>query len=133
MKEKVVGYGVPEERVSVIPNYVDTMLFRPLEGQEGGKARIVFIGRLSAQKNPLLLLEALEGLDLELDMVGDGDLRATAEREAARPGVKARLHGNLPHQNLPEMSNAVRLFVLPSSYDRHPKTLLKALVLDRKT
>src|SRR3546814_7444023 len=24
MKEKVVGYGVPEERVSVIPNYVDT-------------------------------------------------------------------------------------------------------------
>src|SRR3546814_6544010 len=40
MKEKVVGYGVPEERVSVIPNYVDTMLFRPLEGQEGGKAQI---------------------------------------------------------------------------------------------
>src|SRR3546814_15239810 len=93
MKEKVVGYGVPEERVSVIPNYVDTMLFRPLEGQEGGKARIVFIGRLSAQKNPLLLIEALEGLDLELDMVGDGDLRATAEREAARRGVKARQIG----------------------------------------
>src|SRR3546814_7383738 len=87
---------------------------------------IVFIGRLSAQKNPLLLIEALEGLDLELDMVGDGDLRATAEREAARRGVKARLHGNLPHQNLPEMINAGRIFVLPSSYEGHPKTLLRS-------
>src|SRR3546814_13573523 len=102
------------------------MLFRPLEGQEGGKARIVFIGRLSAQKNPLLLIEALEGLDLELDMVGDGDLRATAEREDARRGVKARIHGNLPHQNLPEMFNAGRIFVLPFSYEGTPKTPLDA-------
>src|SRR3546814_4760578 len=60
-------------------------------------------------------------------MVGDGDLRATAEREAARRGVKARLHGNLPHQNLPEMINAGRIFVLPSSYEGHPKTLLEAM------
>src|SRR3546814_17088691 len=60
-------------------------------------------------------------------MVGDCDLRATAEREAARRGVKARLHGNLPHQNLPEMINAGRIFVLPSSYEGHPKTLLEAM------
>src|SRR3546814_13121495 len=71
MKEKVVGYGVPEERVSVIPNYVDTMLFRPLEGQEGGKASIGFIGRLSAQKNPLLPHEALDGPELAVEQVGD--------------------------------------------------------------
>src|SRR3546814_19405107 len=60
-------------------------------------------------------------------MVGDGDLRATAERDAARRGVKARLHGNLPHQNLPEMIHAGRIFVLPSSYEGHPKTLLEAM------
>src|SRR3546814_15757358 len=103
MKEKVVGYGVPEERVSVIPNYVDTMLFRPLEGQEGGKARIAFIGRLCARTNTLPLIEALERIDLARAMVGDGDLPGTAETEAARRGVTTRLHGNLPHQTLPEI------------------------------
>src|SRR3546814_7499315 len=39
MKEKVGGYGETEGRVSVIPNYVATDMFRPPAGQEGGKGR----------------------------------------------------------------------------------------------
>src|SRR3546814_21029898 len=52
MKENVVGHGVPEERVSGLPNYVDTILFRQPERTAGGKAHIVFIGSPTTQKKP---------------------------------------------------------------------------------
>jgi glycosyltransferase involved in cell wall biosynthesis len=132
MKRQVIGYGVPAHSVSIVPNYVDTALFcspgdhRGAAGREE-RQRIVFVGRIAEQKNPLLLIEALEGLDVALDMVGQGELRDRAEEEARRRSVAVTFHGNLPHECLPEIINAGRVFVLPSHYEGHPKTLLEAM------
>jgi glycosyltransferase involved in cell wall biosynthesis len=132
MKRQVVAYGIPANRVSIVPNYVDAALFcssghRSSAAGREGRQRIVFIGRIGEQKNPLLLIEALEGLDVAVDMVGQGELRDRAEEEARRRGVAVTFHGNLPHERLPEIVNAGRMFVLPSHYEGHPKTLLEAM------
>ena len=127
MRDEVAGYGVPVDRVSVVPNYVDTALFKPSPASHGGNRRVAFIGRLTAQKNILLLVQALAGLEVELDIVGQGELREEIEAEARRRGVVATFHGSLPHERLPEIINSADLFVLPSHYEGHPKTLLEAM------
>jgi len=127
MRDRLVGYGVEAGQLSVIPNYVDTRLFAPAEDAAPAGRRLVFIGRLEAQKNPLALVRALRGLGVTLDVVGEGSLRAALAGEAERCGVALRLHGRLPHHALPAIIRAGSLYVLPSLYEGHPKTLLEAM------
>ena len=119
-------YGIDGERVRVIPNYVDTDLFRPARERPAGK-RICFIGRLVEQKNLFALVEALEGLDVELVIIGDGHLRRPLEEEARRRGLSATFLGSRPHAELAEILNGSLMFVLPSHYEGHPKVLLEAM------
>lgn len=127
MRVQLHAYGVKADAVSVIPNYVDTNAFAPSEASGVGGRRVVFIGRLEEQKNPLALIQALQGLDVKLDMVGEGSLHAAIAAEAKRLAVQVHFHGNLPHLQLPSIIRAGALFVLPSRYEGHPKTLLEAM------
>ena len=120
-------YGVDGSRVQVIPNYVDTETFRPRANATRESLRICFVGRLDDQKNPVALVEAVAGLDAELVMVGAGRLQGEVERAAAERGVRLRLPGRLPHEELPELFSTCDLFVLPSNYEGHPKALLEAM------
>src|SRR5919108_2876015 len=86
----VERYGVPEERARVIPNYVDTEAFRPGPSPHNDPPRVCFVGRLDDQKNPLALVEAASGLDVELVMVGAGKLQSELERRGGGPGGRRR-------------------------------------------
>jgi glycosyltransferase involved in cell wall biosynthesis len=119
-------YGLPESKVKVIPNYVLTDLFSP-GGVNSIPNRLCFIGRLEAQKNPLTLIEACTGLDVELVMVGDGPLREAIEQKANRIGAKVQLLGNQPHARLPDILRQSSLFLLVSPHEGHPKALLEAM------
>ena len=127
MRVRLREYGLPDERLSVIPNYVDTGVFSPSTAPAVSGRRVIFVGRLDEQKNPITLVQALAGLDVTLDLVGEGRLRSSVEAEARRRGVDVRFHGNLPHLALPAIIRAGDLFVLPSHYEGHPKTLLEAM------
>lgn len=123
--EIVARYQLPPEKISVIPNYVDTALFTP--APRPAAARLCFIGRLEVQKNPLALVEAVAGLEAELVMIGEGSLRPEIEALAAQRGVALSLPGNLPNTELPAQLQNSAIFVLPSLYEGHPKTLVEAM------
>ncbi len=128
MQESVVErYGVAKEKISVIPNYVDTELFQPEVGVSRNPRRICFVGRFHPQKNPLALLDAIEGLDVELEMVGDGPLADEVRQKVSDRGLPVRFLGNVPHRALPSILNGAGLFVLPSHYEGHPKAVLEAM------
>ena len=67
-------YQLPPDRVRVIPTYVDTSLFAPAQCEAPGPSRLLYVGRLEQEKNPGVLLDAVEGLKVELLMVGKGSL-----------------------------------------------------------
>jgi len=120
-------YGVPEDRLRVIPNCVDTEVFRPDGGARRDPRRVCFVGRLQEEKNPAALVEAARGLDLELVLVGRGPLEGALREKALRDGVRVRFLGIVPNRELPAVLNGCGAFVLPSFYEGHPKALIEAM------
>ena len=110
----------------VIPNYVETNRFRP-NGQVAKDTDVIFVGRLSPEKNLEALLEAVKSLGLTTTIVGAGDLREPLESCFGCMEGRLRWQGMVPNSELPAWLNDAKLFVLPSHYEAHPKTLLEAM------
>lgn len=128
MREYIqTNYAVLGERITVIPNYVDTGLFQPAVADEEAKNRLCFIGRLEKQKNVVALLEAVKGLDVDLDIIGSGSLEEDLRQKAAQEGIAAHFLGNLPHTALSQHIHRAALYVQPSLYEGNPKTILEAM------
>jgi glycosyltransferase involved in cell wall biosynthesis len=119
-------FGIANDRISVIPNYVDTERFKPFDiAKERG--RIIYVGRLNSQKNLFNLVCALEGQNLRLVLIGDGDFKEELRTLCISKGIQADFRGNLPQLALPEELNRSEVFILPSIYEGNPKVLLEAM------
>lgn len=128
MASSVQGrYALPAEKISVVPNYVETERFRPVGRASGERIRIGFVGRLDAQKNLFTLFDGVAGLNVELLLVGYGPLKESLEAHAVDKKIDVKFLGKLPNTGLPEFLNSCDLFVLPSLYEGHPKALIEAM------
>lgn len=119
--------GLDPGRIRVIPNYVDTGSFSPAPETLREEGRLCFVGRFSEQKNVIALIEALRELPVTLSAVGGGPLQAEVEAAANAAGVKVDFRGNLPHGDIAAEIHRAGIFVLPSLYEGHPKTLIEAM------
>lgn len=119
-------FGVLPSLVATIPNYVDTDLFAPVEHtKETGS--LITVGRLEPQKNLPMLLNAIKGLNVTLTIIGSGSQKGMLADMAAKNGVSIVLKGNLSQKEIVGEFNSGELFVLPSLFEGHPKTLLEAM------
>jgi glycosyltransferase involved in cell wall biosynthesis len=115
------GYDGP---AAVVPNAVDAKLFHPMDraacrtklGVDGFV--LGYIGRMVQIKGLEDLLEAIPHCTPEVNllMVGDGDFKAALEAKVAALGIgqRVRFINGKPLNELPEIYNALDLFVLPS-------------------
>ena len=128
MKANIVGrFPDLASLVHVVPNYVDTDVFRPADERPVGSGRLCYVGRLEqVQKNVRVLIDAVRDLDVQVDIIGDGPLRREFEEEAIR-NPRLRIVGKVPNERLPEHLRACEAFVFPSVLEGHPKTLIEAM------
>jgi 1,2-diacylglycerol 3-alpha-glucosyltransferase len=144
MRRQLRDYGVKKEIV-VIPNAVELKRFAPPDGQEIESLRarwgikkedrvLVYIGRLSREKNLLFLLKSLKGLladtdDLKLLLVGDGRSKATLERVARAMDLDDRIifTGYIPYGEIHNYYFLGDLFVTASLSEVFPLTIIEAL------
>jgi len=120
----------------VIPNGVDTDLFRPLREDEprpAGPPRILFCGRLEPRNALGTLLDAgarlaAGGRDFVLDVVGDGPLRLHYQRSAERLGVADRVvwHGTLREARA-RLYREAAIFAAPCTLASFGVILLEAM------
>ncbi len=100
--------------------------------------RMVSVGRLCPQKAPLDLIEAAgvlakEGLDFELVLAGDGELRSPVEAAITRLGLqdRVRITGWISAAEVLKEIDRARVFVLPSSAEGLPVVIMEALARGR--
>jgi glycosyltransferase involved in cell wall biosynthesis len=118
----------PGATITVLPNCVDTSLFRP---REAFGDSVVYLGRLSEEKGVATLLEALAAVNgLRLEVVGDGPLRAPLEEKGARLGGRAVFHGFLAGEARFDVLRRAVALVMPSvSHDACPMAVLEAMAM----
>jgi glycosyltransferase involved in cell wall biosynthesis len=127
---KEVRERLPEvsSKTVVIPNYVETERFCPADIRDIRKDYdILFIGRLANQKNPTALLEAAMKIKCSTIMIGDGLLGKELKGKYGNFKERLEWKGNVSNSELPGYMNRSRIFVLPSHYEGHPKTLIEAM------
>ncbi|MBA9004697.1 glycosyltransferase [Thermomonospora cellulosilytica] len=84
-----------------VPLGVDLATFRPMDRERDDTVRLVHLGRLSKEKNPWLALHTARelrarGLDVRLDVIGDGPERRRLHRAATALGLPVTFHGHVP-------------------------------------
>lgn len=114
------------QRITVIPNYVDTGSFSPQYTSEKCYD-LIFIGRLSPEKNVEALLEAIQPTSLTAVVIGQGELAEKLQSRFGNLDGRIQWQPRIPNNALPRYLNQARIFVLPSLYENHPKTLIEAM------
>jgi len=128
MKTTVIEkHGISPRRIDVIPNYVDTDLFEPARLNKSEFPRAGYVGRLEPKKNVINLAKAFEGLDLELEIVGEGSLREELEATAKNARLNLLLRGQMANSMLAKFYQSLSFYVQPSHLEHHPKTLIEAM------
>ncbi len=135
--DRLVAARVPRERLHLIPNasttrvpFLDRGAARRALGVAPEGRHIGWVGRLSGEKGPDLMLAALarvHDLTCRLSVIGEGPLRQGLEREAARIGAAGRIawHGEIP--GAARLLRAFDVVVLSSRTEGTPAVLLEAM------
>ena len=118
-------YADSHNKITVIPNYVDSTLFKPKKTDK--KFDLLFIGRLSEQKNIKTLLNAVINLDLKILFIGKGSLRNDIQQFRKDHDMKIDIMDTVPNKDLPFYMNCSSIFILPSAFEGNPKVLLEAM------
>ncbi|GAF71267.1 unnamed protein product, partial [marine sediment metagenome] len=119
------AFALPEERVVVVHNGVDTELFRPCDEVPKRARRLVFVGRSDdVNKGARYLLEALnilkDEVDFRLTLVDDVKTRLRlAPRLVREFGLSSRVDfsGRVSQEGLVRLYNEAEVVVSPSLYE----------------
>lgn len=120
--------------VEIVPNGVETQLFRPTQapdfradrGLGGDRPLVGYTGRHGFEKHLDELLRAAAELDVEVVLGGDGPARDSLESLADDLGVDATFLGYLSREDLPALYSALDVFVFPSRNETQGLVALEA-------
>jgi glycosyltransferase involved in cell wall biosynthesis len=137
----VQNSGISSKRVTTIPNginwedyaiNINTLTKKASIGIEGDPRLIGIVARLSPEKDHETLLEAFsifgkEFSDVELVVVGGGDLLANLKDSARRLEIESRVHFLEYRADVQELMAIFECFVLCSRSEGLSMTLLEAM------
>ena len=137
LRDQLIESQVPEARIHVVQNAwaeqgprLDREDARRMIGVRGNGFRIGWVGRLSEEKAPDVLVDALPHLDdltLAVSMVGDGRMREGLRGRLDALGLNTRVqrHGAIP--DVGRLFAAFDVFVLSSRTEGTPIVLFEAM------
>jgi colanic acid/amylovoran biosynthesis glycosyltransferase len=126
------------DKIKVVHCTVGDEFFEESRPIDPSSRQLICVGRLSAQKGQLLLVDAFadaieQGVDATLVLAGDGDMRPQIEELARRRGVEGRLRitGWISGESVRTEIAGSRALVLPSFAEGLPMVIMEAFALGR--
>ena len=132
----VAAYGVPPDRIMVVPPGTDRAADLEAPIDRAGPVRLLTVATLTPRKGHPLLIEALAALDRrDWHLTAIGSLERDAETVAAVRaliaahglGAQVDLVGEWPPEQLSAAYRAADLFVLPSYYEGYGMAYAEAM------
>ena len=120
-------YGAQVTPPMTIGNYVDTLLFSPFAYEVKVNDRVLYVGRLSPEKNLDNAIAACATVGLGLDIIGAGAELLRLKEIAVECGANVQWLGVVPNNQLPDLFRNYRYFILPSYWEGLPKALIEAM------
>ena len=120
-------FKTDKNKITINPNWIDTKKFQPIKAQKIDEKKILFVGRLSKEKNIELLISSLQNIDVTLDIIGSGTEKQRLEKMATKLNVNVNFLGRIENDKLPNYYNNHQIYVLCSKFEGSPKTLLEAM------
>lgn len=126
LRKIISDWGISESKIVVIPNSVDTELFQP---QSGVKKiyDLVTVCRLVPWKGVREIIELSASRGLSLLVVGSGPQESELKAVARNLEAKVNFVGDIEQRELPNYLAEAKFFVLNSSYEGSPHSLIEAM------
>ena len=129
---EAINEGFNESMITVIPNGVNTLHFKPSLSEKSSEATLIFVGRLVSTKGVHILLKAFnqileKGISARLHIVGDGPEKEKLLSLAQELQVTGTTHFHGSLNNVAPLLQKSDIFILPSSVEGLPNTLLEAM------
>jgi glycosyltransferase involved in cell wall biosynthesis len=120
-------YGVDMSKVDTIPNFIDTSLFSPDSSFKQYSDRVLYVGRLSSEKNIVPMAELFIGSNIQLDIIGSGECLTKLINLRDNHNANINIIGPIDNSSLAQYYKKYKILLLLSKYEGHPKTLLEAM------
>ncbi|MFO8073375.1 MAG: glycosyltransferase [Polyangia bacterium] len=135
--ESVRGYGVPDERIRVIPRGAELGRFDSKKRDPrvwsrfgmNGSSKVLYVGRVSREKGIDVLVDAFRQVrrkrrDAELAIVGDGPFLEELRRDNQGEGIS--FLGYRRDEELAELYASADVFAFPSEHDTWGNAVVEA-------
>jgi len=143
LKERLLKLDIKKNKLTVIPNGVDTSEFtitsrvdffdKYLNGKNDYK-KVVFVGRLDAQKGVEYLIRAVPNVikkyhKVHFFILGNGNLENMLKKLAAELDILNNITfmDMIPLEMMPEFYSSADIFCLPSIHEGFPLSIAEAL------
>ncbi len=117
IKKKIVDtYDISSDKIIILPNGVDTKLFKPSTVK---KNRIIYTGNIGHAQDLEKVILAVKGVNekfpLEFYLVGDGDIKNDLEKLVKKEGLKEIVifTGSLEREKMPTLIAESRIGIAP--------------------
>ena len=129
IKEFIVStFKINSSKITIINNYIDTNIFyNKIIDTIRIPNRILFVGRLSKQKNISELIKAISYTKFGLDIIGDGKEKNKLINLVKKNNLNVKFLGKIQNDKLADYYNKYRVYILPSLVEGNPKSLLEAM------
>lgn len=127
-KEGLFSLGVPERKIRVIPNGIDTGLIQSIPPSKK-TCDVLFAGRLIREKNIDELIESIEGTDFTCHIIGEGPERERLFSLARGLDLEKQVNflGSVEYEEVIAGMKSAKVFVLPSAREGFGIVLLEAM------
>lgn len=132
-KDKIIEFGVREERIRVIHNGIDSALFIP-GSVKADPPQILWIGRMVKGKGLEFLIEALKilkdkDISFQVVLVGKGPDSDKVQQMLLQNGLtdRVRIIKNVDQETAVKLYQESTVFALPSISEGMPRTLLESM------